>query len=159
MGIEPFLIASTVHTVIGQRLARRVAGNFVTYQSDPVETAAIQKTIGHLLPANEAEREKVAHDLGYKTLPLRGQSAYTLCKGQDTPETPKGYKGRVGIYEVFAITNEIQDLILKRAASNAIQDVARRQGMVTMREDGYLKALAGLTTIKEVDRVAAAESL
>ena len=124
-----------------------------------METAAIQETIGHLLPANEKERESVARDLGYKTLPLRNQKAYTLCKGRDTPEAPKGYKGRMGIYEVFAITEQIQELILQRATSSAIQKVAREQGMVTMREDGYLKALAGLTTIKEVDRVAAAESL
>jgi type IV pilus assembly protein PilB len=159
MGIEPFLIASTVHTVIGQRLCRRVAANFETYQSTPVETEAIQKTIGHLLPATEADRETVARDLGYKTLPLRTQTAYTLCKGIDTPETPKGFKGRLGIYEAFAVTNEIQELILKRSTSNEITQIARQQGMVSMREDGYLKALAGLTTIKEVDRVAAAESL
>jgi type IV pilus assembly protein PilB len=159
MDIEPFLIASTVHTVIGQRLCRRVASNAETYESDAVETAAIKATIGHLLPATEADREKVAQDLGYKTLPLRDQNAYTLCKGKDTPETPKGYKGRLGIYEVFSITEEIQELILQRSTSAAIQKVARQQGMVTMREDGYLKALAGLTTIKEVDRVASAENL
>lgn len=159
MDIEPFLIASTVHTVIGQRLTRRVASNFETYQSSPTETEAIQKTIGHLLPENESEREKVAHELGYQTLPLRGQSAYTLCKGKDAPDAPKGFKGRVGVYESFAITNEIQELILKRATSADIQEVARKQGMITMREDGYLKALAGLTTINEVDRVASAESI
>lgn len=159
MDIEPFLIASTVHTVIGQRLCRRVASNFETYQSNQVETQAIKDTIGHLLPKNEAERERVAHDLGYKTLPLSTQTAYTLCKGKDTPETPKGFKGRLGVYEAFAITDEIQELILKRSTSNEIMAVAQKQGMVTMREDGYLKALAGLTTIKEVDRVAAAQSL
>ncbi len=159
MDIEPFLIASTVHTVIGQRLARRVASNYETYQSSAAETEAIQKTLGHLLPATEADREKVAHDLGYQTLPLRDQKAYTLCKGKDAPESPKGFKGRLGIYEVFSITNEIQDLLLKRASTAEIQKVAREQGMVTMREDGYLKALAGLTTINEVDRVASAESM
>lgn len=159
MNIEPFLIASTVHTALGQRLVRRTASNFETYQSSQVETAAIQETIGHLLPKTEAEREAVAHDLGYKTLPLSGQSAYTLCKGKDTPETPKGYKGRMGIYEVFSITKEIQDLILKRASSADIQRVAIQQGMITMRQDGYLKALAGLTTIAEVDRVASAQSI
>jgi len=159
MQIEPFLIASTVHTVLGQRLVRRVSPNFETYQSSPVETAAIQSTIGHLLPKTEVQREAVAHELGYKTLPLSGQSAYTLCKGIDTPETPKGYKGRLGIYEVFNITTEIQDLILKRATSAEIQSVAVEQGMITMRQDGYLKALAGLTTIAEVDRVASAQSM
>jgi len=158
MDIEPFLIASTVHTVIGQRLLRRVSPNFETYQSTPVETAAIQATVGHLLPKTEEERERVANDLGYKTLPLSGQSAYTLCKGKDTPDTPKGFKGRLGVYEVFNISQEIQELILKRATSSEIQSIAQTQGMVTMREDGYLKALAGLTTLAEVDRVASADS-
>jgi type IV pilus assembly protein PilB len=158
MNIEPFLIASTVHTAIGQRLVRRVGPKNDTYLSDQVETAAIKETIGHLLPANDTEREKVARDLGYKTLPLRSDKAYTLCRGKDTPDSPGGYKGRLGIYEVFGVTSEIQELIIKRATSAEIQQQAQKQGMVTMREDGYLKALAGETTINEVNRVASADS-
>jgi type IV pilus assembly protein PilB len=64
----------------------------------------------------------------------------------------------MGIYEVFGITEEIQDLILKRATSAEIEKVAKQQGMVTMREDGYLKALAGKTTVTEINRVASADS-
>jgi type IV pilus assembly protein PilB len=64
----------------------------------------------------------------------------------------------MGLYEVFEITEAIQDLILKRSTSAEIQKAAQAQGMVTMREDGYLKALAGMTTIAEVNRVAAADS-
>jgi type IV pilus assembly protein PilB len=158
MQVEPFLIASTVHTVIGQRLVRRVGAQKEIYQSDVTETAAIKANIGHLLPANDAEREKVANDLGYKTLPLRTDKAYTLVKGKDTPDTPGGYKGRLGVYEVFSISQEIQELILKRATSSEIQRKAQEQGMVTMREDGYLKALAGETTLAEVNRVASADS-
>lgn len=158
MGVEPFLIASTVHTVIGQRLVRRVGAHRDVYQSDVTETAAIKETIGHLLPANEGERQKVANELGYKTLPLRTDKAYTLVKGKDTPETPGGYKGRLGVYEVFSVSQEIQELILKRATSSDIQKKAQEQGMVTMREDGYLKALAGETTLAEVNRVASADS-
>lgn len=158
MNIEPFLIASTVHTVIGQRLVRRIGPQHERYESDAVETAAIKEAIGHLLPATEADREKVARDLGYKTLPLRTDKAYTLTKGKDTPDSPGGYKGRLGIYEVFNISQEIQELILKRATSSEIQKQAQKQGMVTMREDGYLKALAGETTVSEVNRVASADS-
>ena len=158
MNIEPFLIASTVHVVIGQRLVRRVGKEKELYQSDITETAAIKETIGHLLPATDAERQKVANDLGYKTLPLRTDKAYTLVKGKDTPETPGGYKGRLGCYEVFGVSQEIQELILKRATSSEIQKKAQEQGMVTMREDGYLKALAGETTLAEVNRVASADS-
>ena len=158
MEIEPFLIASTVRTVIGQRLVRRIGPNKETYETSKVEAEAIKKTVGRLLPKNKEELDKVAKDLGYEALPLANQNAYTLTKGIDGPGSPGGYKGRMGIYEVFNITPEIQDLILKRATSADIQEVAIKQGMVTMREDGYLKALAGGTTISEINRVASADS-
>jgi type IV pilus assembly protein PilB len=158
MGIEPFLIASTVRTVIGQRLVRRIGKTSETYQSDKVEVEAIMKTIGHLLPKTAEEMPAIAADLGYQSLPLVGQNAYTLTKGKDSPETPGGYKGRMGIYEVFNISEQIQQLILKRATSAEIQKVAEAQGMVTMREDGYLKALAGRTTLNEINRVASADN-
>ncbi|HEX9153248.1 MAG TPA: GspE/PulE family protein, partial [Candidatus Saccharimonadales bacterium] len=128
MGIEPFLIASTVRTVIGQRLVRRIGANSETYESDHVETEAIRKTIGDILPKTAEEMKKVAEDLGYESLPLATQNAYTLTKGIDSPESPGGYKGRMGIYEVFNITPEIQQLILKRATSAEIQKMAQAQG-------------------------------
>jgi type IV pilus assembly protein PilB len=158
MGIEPFLIASTVRTVIGQRLVRRLAVDKETYESETVETEAIKTTIGHILPKTESLVKKVSEDLGYEALPLSTQNAYTLTKGKDSPEAPGGYKGRMGIYEVFSITPEIQQLILKRATSAEIQKMAIQQGMVTMREDGYLKALDGRTTLTEINRVAAADN-
>jgi len=158
MSIEPFLIASTVRTVIGQRLVRRIGKERETYESSKVETEAIKATVGHLLPKTKEEVEKVSKDLGYDNLPLAGQSAYTLTKGVDSPSTPGGYKGRLGIYEVFNITPEIQDLILKHATSAEIQTIAQKQGMVTMRQDGYLKALTGHTTLTEINRVASADS-
>lgn len=159
MGIEPFLIASTVHTVIGQRLVRRIPSDLKEeYNTEKTETEAIHANLGRLLPQAEADRAAAATDLGYDTLPLGTDTAYTLYKGKQTPEVPNGYKGRLGLYEVFEITEEIQDLIIKRATSSDIQKVAVEQGMVTMREDGYLKALAGQTTLAEVNRVAAEDS-
>jgi type IV pilus assembly protein PilB len=158
MEIEPFLIASTVHTVIGQRLVRRLAKGATPYKSTPAEAKAINDTIGHLLPKTPDEVAAVSKDLGYSGLPLAGQSAYTLFKPTPSADIPSGLKGRMGLYEVFEITQEVQDLILKRATSSEIQRLAQSQGMVTMREDGYLKALAGMTTLSEVNRVAAADS-
>jgi type IV pilus assembly protein PilB len=155
MKIEPFLIASTVNTIIGQRLVRRVAPKRDTYQSNPIETQNIIATVGHLLPKTAADVARVSEDLGYKDLPLAGQSAYTLVKGKDTPQTPHGYTGRAGLYEVMEVTEEIQNLIVSHATSNEIQRKAIEQGMITMRQDGYLKALQGITTIEEVNRVAA----
>jgi type IV pilus assembly protein PilB len=153
MGIEPFLIASTVHTVIGQRLVRRL-DKPQGYQATPPEIAAIQAAIGGLLPATPEQVEQVSADLGYKNLPLRGQNAYTLYKGQDSPDTPGGYRGRMGLYEAFTVTEEIQALIMQHATSTQIEQAALAQGMISMRQDGYLKALLGLTTLSEVNRVA-----
>lgn len=153
MGIEPFLIASTVNTIIGQRLVRRVSTKRETYQSTPIETQNIMATVGHLLPKTQAEVAKVSQDLGYKDLPLAGQSAYTLVRGIDTPQTPHGYSGRAGIYEVMDVNTEIQKMIVNRATSSEIQRLAVSQGMITMRQDGYLKALSGVTTLEEVNRV------
>lgn len=153
MGIEPFLIASTVNTIIGQRLVRRIAKRREAYQSSPIETQNINATIGHLLPKTKEDVARVSADLGYKDLPLAGQSAYTLVRGIDTPQTPHGYSGRAGIYEVMDVNPDIQKLIIDHATSGEIQRLAVSQGMITMRQDGYLKALAGLTTLEEVNRV------
>lgn len=155
MGIEPFLIASTVNTIIGQRLVRRVSPKRTTYQSNPIETQNILSTIGHILPKTQADVAKISQDLGYKDLPLAGQSAYTLVKGVDSPQTgsTRGYSGRAGIYEVMDVNESIQNLIVARATSAEIQRMAQKQGMITMRQDGYLKVLQGITTIEEVNRV------
>jgi type IV pilus assembly protein PilB len=155
MGIEPFLIASTVNTVIGQRLVRRIAEKNQLYQSNELETKSIQETVGMLLPKDQASMAQVSEDIGYKTLPLATQNTYTLVKGIDNPKTPGGYKGRLGLYEVMDVSETIQSLIVKHATSAEIQRQAVAEGMVTMRQDGYLKALQCTTTVEEVNRVAA----
>jgi type IV pilus assembly protein PilB len=157
MGIEPFLIASTVRTVIGQRLVRRLHKP-EPVESNQIEAKAIQDTIGAFLPKTEEEKQAVVEDLGYGDLPLAAQNAYTLYKGKDTPITPGGYKGRLGLYEVFGISEEIQELIINHATSAQIQEKAQEQGMITMRQDGYFKAIAGRTSLAEVNRVAASDS-
>ena len=158
MGVEPFLIASTVHVVIGQRLVRRLGKQAERYLSDAAETAMIKDALGAVLPKTAEEMPQVAKDLGYEALPLATDTAYTLTRGIDSPSAPGGYKGRMGLYEVFDVSQQIQQLILKRSTSTEIQNQAIAEGMITMRQDGYLKALAGLTTIQEVNRVASADS-
>lgn len=158
MNIEPFLIASTIRTVIGQRLIRKMSLDKKPYQCTPAEAAIINSVVGSLLPKNEEERKSVSESLGYENLPLSGQKAYTLYKAEDTPDNPGGFKGRIGLYEAFAVSPAIQEMILKRATSAQIQAQASKEGMITMRQDGYLKALNGLTTIQEVDRVASEDS-
>lgn len=159
MGIEPFLIASTVHTVIGQRLVRRIPDvGKQSYESTEPETEAIQATLKDFLPPSEDKVAAFAEDLGYKSLPLLTQNAYTLAKGTDTPDTPGGYKGRMGLYEVFEVSETIQALIMKQATASEIAKQAQAEGMVNMRQDGYLKALDGRTTLAEVNRVAAEDN-
>lgn len=159
MGIEPFLIASTVHTVIGQRLVRRInPDSKESYTSDKAEAEAIKATIGELLPQEEADIAEVCEDLGYDSLPLAEQDSFTLFRGKDEPSAPGGYKGRMGLYEVFEVNERIQDLILKRSTSAEIERAAQEMGMINMRQDGYLKALEGLTTVAEINRVAAADN-
>lgn len=153
MGIEPFLIASTVNTVIGQRLVRRVAKRRDVVQTNEIETKTVIDTVGHLLPKTREEVQQVSDDLGYTDLPLNNQQSYSLAVGRDTPLSPGGYSGRAGVYEVMDITEEIQKLITQRATSAEIERTAIEQGMVTMRQDGYLKALGGITSLEEVNRV------
>jgi type IV pilus assembly protein PilB len=155
MGIEPFLIASTVNTIIGQRLVRRVGEKSSTYRSTELETKSIHETIGSILPKTREEVAKASEDIGYKDLPLSADTAYTLTKGEDGPHSPGGYKGRLGLYEVMHVSEAIQNLIVRQATSSEIQKQAVVEGMITMRQDGYLKALRGVTTLDEVNRVAA----
>ena len=154
MGIEPFLIASTLNTVIGQRLVRRVAKRRSVVPSSALQTEEINSVVGTLLPKSQAEVAQVGADLGYDGLPVANAQGYSLVVGQDTPETPGGYAGRAGLYEAITVDEDIQKLIVARATSADIMRVARAKGTVTMRQDGFLKALAGITTIDEVNRVA-----
>lgn len=158
MGIEPFLIASTVNTIIGQRLVRRVGEENTPIQADKVEVESIHSTLARLLPQNETDAEKATKDLGYEHLPLATQNAYTLKQGKDTSQAPGGYHGQIGLYEVIDVNEQIQEMILARASQNEIKSKAMEQGMITMREDGYLKAINGMTTLDEVNRVTAADN-
>jgi type IV pilus assembly protein PilB len=159
MGIEPFLIASTVHVVIGQRLVRRIGDtDKQSYQSSPIEAEAVMGTLGALLPQSADKVEAVSKDMGYKSLPLANQTAYTLSKGTDSADAPGGYRGRMGLYEVFEVSEAIQELIMKRSTSTEIAKQAQLEGMISMRQDGYFKALDGRTTLAEVNRVAAEDN-
>ncbi|MDR0887382.1 MAG: Flp pilus assembly complex ATPase component TadA [Candidatus Nomurabacteria bacterium] len=154
MGVEPFLLASTLNTVIGQRLVRRIAKDKTFYDSNEIETKLIKEVVGHMLPKSAEEQRRVSEDLGYTDLPLASVNNFKLAKGVDTQETPRGYKGRVGLYEVMDVDEDIQKLIISHATSHEIMRAAQDKGMISMREDGMFKALNGLTTIEEVNRVA-----
>ena len=154
MGIEPFLLASTLNVVIGQRLVRRVTEKREMYKSSEIETRGINSIVGDLLPKDKESVAKVSEDLGYPGLPVRNNEFYMLAKGVDTKETPGGYSGRAGLYETIVVDEDIQKLIISHATANEIMRLAKSKGTVTMRQDGVLKALSGITTMEEVNRVA-----
>ena len=154
MGIEPFLLASTLNVVIGQRLVRRITEKRDLYKSSDIETEGINSIIGDLLPQMKDQVDAVSDDLGYPGLPVKSDEYYMLAKGRDTKETPGGYSGRAGLYETIAVDEDIQKLITTHATAAEIMRLAREKGTVTMRQDGILKVLSGITSIEEVNRVA-----
>ena len=163
MEIEPFLIASTVKAVIGQRLVRRLC-SFCRqhYTPTPDEIKNIESLFGLSNSRNigyinrlesQAASEKIGGDAEQNT---NGTTITGLWK--ESPEgcdecNHLGFKGRLGIYEVLDVSQTIQRSITTNATSNEIQDEAINEGMVTMQIDGLIKALRGVTTISEVLRV------
>jgi len=154
MGIEPFLLASTLNVVIGQRLVRRITEKREIYKSSTIETEGINSIVGDLLPKSQEDVASVSEDLGYPGLPVKNDNYYMLAKGMDSKETPGGYKGRAGLYETIDVDEDIQKLIISHATANEIMRLAKSKGTVTMRQDGILKVLSGITTMEEVNRVA-----
>lgn len=154
MGIEPFLLASTLNVVIGQRLVRRITEKRETYKSNEIETKSINEIVGNILPQTQEEVAKVSEDLGYPGLPYKNDNSYMLARGVNSKETPGGYKGRTGLYETISVDEDFQKMIISHATANEIMRLAKAKGTVTMRQDGILKALSGITSIEEVNRVA-----
>ena len=154
MGIEPFLLASTLNVVIGQRLVRRVTEKREMYKSSDIETKAINSIVGDLLPKDQASVDAVSKDLGYPGLPVKTDTHYMLAKGMDSKETPGGYTGRAGLYETIVVDEDIQKTIINHSTAAEIMRLAKSKGTITMRQDGILKVLSGITSIEEVNRVA-----
>lgn len=155
MGVEPFLIGSVINTVIGQRLVRQICDKCVQeYQASEAEAESIKKTLQGVLPESGQASEELKQDIGYEYLPNLSQSAYTLYRGQGCGECSEGYRGRTGIFEVFSISPEMEKILVGETTSSKVQAQAQADGMITMKQDGYLKALNGVTTLEEVVRVA-----
>lgn len=166
MGIEPFLIASTIRAVVGQRLIRKICPNCrIEYQPDAPTLADLKEAFHSDDPAVM----KRIHDLELQAMHagLGGENATpelgstettiaTLWKANDTGCEicgKTGYKGRLGIYEVLGNSPEIQKLIVSNATSDELQNQAIVDKMITMQIDGLVKALRGLTSIEEILRV------
>ena len=135
MGIEPFLVASAIELVIAQRLVRRLC----TECSRPVSIPRVklQENLA-ILGCDPAEAEVAAN--------LREPVGCDRCRGT-------GYRGRIGIFEIFRLNEEMHQLVLKRESTRTLADCARRNGMRTLGQSGWEKVRAGFTTFDEVLRV------
>ncbi|HMM62063.1 MAG TPA: GspE/PulE family protein [Candidatus Saccharibacteria bacterium] len=163
MGIEPFLIASTVKAVVGQRLVRRLRHETRVSYTPTEEEKQIVIKMFNLKPGqdfkyiHELEKQAAADGVGGDTpLSTDENGIKTLWRANpddDADGALDGYKGRIGIYEVLNNTVEMQKLIVARATSTQLQDQAILDGMITIQTDGLIKALRGETTIEEVFRV------
>ena len=161
MGIEPFLIASTVKAVIGQRLVRRLCMNCrQEYVPNAEELSYIVQMFslkqGSIQRLHELEGQAFADKIGGDT-PMGSTDVTIQRLWRPNPEgcdecNHVGFRGRVGIYEVLGISVPIQKMITANATSNDIQEQAISEGMVTMQTDGLIKSLRGVTTIEEVLR-------
>ncbi len=154
MGIEPFLIASVVRVIIGQRLVRRlIPEDSEAYEPDTAEKKEIERVfhitgkadwdrlLGLVQTAQaQFERPKTEKILFYRPR-------------KDLAKEKSGYKGRMGIYEVLTNSSDVQKMIVANSTSEQIQDQAVREGMVTMQVDGLIKAMLGMTSIEEILRV------
>ncbi len=141
LGAEPFLIVSALNAVVGQRIARKVCPTCKEeYTPEEAVVDDIKKVLGDLLPKDKPIK------LYRGTGVVNGQVCQT-CNGAK-------YMGRIGVFEVFPISDAISKLILTRAPMKDIERQAISEGMITMKQDGYMKVLEGVSALEEVLRVA-----
>jgi type IV pilus assembly protein PilB len=146
MGAEPFLIVSTVKTVIGQRLVRKLVAEKEKYFLSSAELKNLAKIIDLDRMLNFLKEEKVIEpDVVWEKVPF-----YKPIKSEESED---GYAGRLGIHEVLKITSTIKELIIKGSSQDQIEIQAKKEGMMTMLEDGIFQAVLGLTSLEEVLRV------
>jgi len=146
MKVEPFLLVSTLDIIIAQRLIRKLASSKEKYFLNKEELAALGAVVSmdrmiELLRAEKVIDKKTT----WEKIPF--------WKPKPSPDSEDGYQSRIGIHEVLKVTETIKDLIMKGATATAVEEQAKRDGMMTMIEDGVFKAAQGVTSIEEVLRV------
>jgi type II secretory ATPase GspE/PulE/Tfp pilus assembly ATPase PilB-like protein len=152
MGAEAFLVASTVNVVIGQRLVRKLCNECKTkYILDAKDVEALKKSFNmddmlEVLKKSEATKGIVGAKSDWKDVEFYKAKGCEQCSNE-------GYRGRVGIYEVLEMDESIGKLITSNASADEIEKKARENGMQTMGEDGFVKAVSGLTSLEEILRV------
>jgi type IV pilus assembly protein PilB len=146
MGVEPFLLVSTLRVLIGERLVRQLTSDRIEYKLSSAEAEQLEKKVDMEKVLSALKEEKrISPKASLKDVPF-----YKPNPGGISPD---GYERRMGIHEVLPVTRAIRDLIVKGATSDDIEAQAKKEGMLTMLEDGIFKAACGITTIEEVLRV------
>ncbi|MCK4473726.1 Flp pilus assembly complex ATPase component TadA [Candidatus Parcubacteria bacterium] len=146
MKAEPFLISSTLNLILAQRLTRKLCKGKIKYKLSFSEIKNLKKY---------CDLDKINKILRENKLLKANQTLKDIpfYKPKPSKECSEGYKGRLGIFEVLLITESIKELIVKRADSDQITEQAKKEGMLTMIEDGFIKAAQGITSIEEILRV------
>jgi type II secretory ATPase GspE/PulE/Tfp pilus assembly ATPase PilB-like protein len=145
MKIEPFLLVSTIDIIIAQRLVRKLSEHKEKYFLSKAEISTLSKTVDLDRVLKALKDEKVIKN-------TESWDKIPFWKPITTKEDD-GYKGRLGIHEVLKVTQSIKDLIIRGATTTEIEEQAKKEGMLTMIEDGIFNAVKGITTIEEVLRV------
>ena len=146
MGVEPFLLVSTVKTIIAQRLVRKLISNKNKYILSETELKDLGKLVDLERVLLQLKNENI---IGAKDT----WAEVSFYKANKEGDSQDGYSGRIGIHEVLKITTSIKELIIKGSSQDEIEMQAKKEGMATMLEDGILKAVEGYTTLEEVLRV------
>ena len=149
MGVPAFLVASTTNIIIAQRLVRKICPNCIqSFKLDKLIINELKQQLDITGIMETLQKEKTIIDA------KKGLEPLLFYKGKGCKQcNNSGYKGRIGIYEVLEITEELSELILKKANPLELKRQAIKQGMLTIVEDGFIKAKNGITTIEEIMRV------
>jgi len=146
MGAEPFLLSSTLNIVLAQRLVRRLCEGKESYNLKDSDLKNLTKYCDLKRILEILKEEKLAK-------PRATLKSVKFYRPKPSKKCPEGYQGRLGIFEALPVTETIKDMIVKKETSDRITAQAKKQGMRTMVEDGFVKAAQGLTSIEEVLRV------
>ncbi len=145
MGVEPFLLASTIRVIVGQRLVRKLCTTKESYMLNAATRAKVVSEAEFDVAFKTLQEEKlVKAGSALDDIPFYHPAASAECED--------GYKGRIGIHEVLAISPAIRDIMLHASTTDAIETQAKKEGMLTMLEDGLYKAARGITSLEEVLR-------
>jgi len=149
MGVPSFLVATTVNIIVAQRLVRKICSNCIqSYNIDEETVKELEKQLDleSILKTMEKEKSIMSAKKGIKSMLFYRGKGCKQCNNS-------GYKGRIGIYEILENSEAISQLMLKNSSADTIKNQAIKDGMLTIVEDGFMKAKNGITTLEEVMRV------